>query len=152
MIKANSNGYEGLQPHLSQDLVRLINVLNLRLLDVLRPLNVTVPQYSVMRIISMSGRPFSIGEIAHETVIEQSAVSRVVSQLETRNYVRRSRHVERYKVVEVSLTRDGEQFMAQVLPQAMAILATATSVLTPDENKTLHELVLRVFTNARSMG
>lgn len=135
--------------YLPHELARLLNALNLDLLAVLRPLNVTIAQFRVMQVLQATRPGVSIGEIGLEAVIEQSTVSRIVDQLEERRLAKRTRSRTNPKVVEVALTRRGVEVMAEVTPQAQKIVADATSVLADDEAATLKALLSKLFEHIR---
>ena len=141
--------HAGMALYLPHELARLLNALNLELLAVLRPLNITIAQFRVMQVLQAAPRGVSIGEIGWEAVIEQSTVSRIVDQLEERRLARRARSRANPKVVEVALTRRGVEVMAEVTPQAQAIVADATSVLADGEAAALKTLLSKLFEHVR---
>jgi DNA-binding MarR family transcriptional regulator len=132
---------EGYLPHY---LSRLMNLLNMQLLEVLRPFDVTVQQFRVMQVID-AGTTSTVGKIARDAVIEQSLVSRVVDQLEERGLARRARSATNARVVEVSLTPHGHEVYAAITPAREAIVENAVSVLSGAEKTRLDELLRRIF-------
>lgn len=135
----------GYLPHY---LSRLMNLLNLRLLEHLRPLNMTTQQFRVMQVLLARGVA-SVGEISRDAVIEQSVVSRVVDQLEQRGFAQRQKRAGNARVVEVSLTPVGEAVYNSITPYSMAIVNDATSVLDEREKAYLEELLSRIFHHVR---
>ena len=95
------SGSSGLSHELIRALSRVMNLLNLELLDWLRPYGATVQQFRVMQVIAVLGVA-SIGEIAQDAVIEQPVVSRVVDQLEARKFARRRKRTNNGRIVEVT--------------------------------------------------
>lgn len=132
---------EGYLPHY---LSRLMNLLNMQLLEVLRPFDVTVQQFRVMQVI-VAGTTSTVGKIARDAVIEQSLVSRVLDQLEERGLAKRARSASNARVVEVSLTAHGREVYAAITPAREAIVENATSVLSGAEKTKLDEMLRRIF-------
>jgi DNA-binding MarR family transcriptional regulator len=131
----------GYLPHY---LSRLMNIMNLRLLEHLRPLKITVQQFRVMQMLD-ARTSSSVGEISRDTVIEQSVVSRIVDQLEERGYAVRTKRSDNARIVDVSLTREGQTFFGRLPPLYLAIVDDAVSVLSATEKRLLGELLKRVF-------
>jgi DNA-binding MarR family transcriptional regulator len=137
-----TNGY---LPHA---LSRLMNALNLELMDVLRPLDLTSQQFRVMQVLFVH-ELVSISEISRDAVIEQSVVSRVVDQLEKRGFVKRRKRATNARIVEVSLTPVGLAVFTSILPRAHEIVDHAVEVLSGDESETLLHLLSTVLRHVR---
>jgi len=131
----------GYLPHY---LSRLMNILNLRLLEHLRPLDITVQQFRIMQMLD-ARKSASVGEISRDTVIEQSVVSRIIGQLEGRGYVLRTKRAENARIVDVRLTREGQKIYGGLPPFFLAIVDDAMSVLSPAEKLLLEEFLKRIF-------
>ncbi|MCW5750004.1 MAG: MarR family transcriptional regulator [Alphaproteobacteria bacterium] len=123
---------------------RLMNVLNLRLLEHLRPLQVTVQQFRIMQMLD-AREVASVGEISRDTVIEQSVVSRIVDQLERRGFVTRSKRKGNARIVDVKLTEEGRSTFAMMRPYAQAIVADAVSALSATERRAMEDMLQRMF-------
>ena len=130
--------------YLPHALSRLLNSLNLRLMDVLRPLKMTTQQYRVMQVLLVH-QVASIGAISRDAVIEQSVVSRVVDQLEKRGFVTRRRRPSNARIVEVSLTPFGLSVLRSINPHAQEIVAQAVGVLSSRDRQTLFRLLSAVL-------
>ncbi|MGE4010845.1 MAG: MarR family winged helix-turn-helix transcriptional regulator [Alphaproteobacteria bacterium] len=137
-----------MQGYLPHYISRLMNTLNLRLLESLRPHGITIQQFRVMQALDARGVS-SVGEISADTVIEQSVVSRIVDQLERAKYAVRRKRPTNSRVVEVCLTPLGESTYASLFPYAKAIVDDATSALNPQERKILESLLQRLFEHVR---
>lgn len=131
----------GYWPHY---LSRLINILNLRLLQTLRNHGMTVPQFRVVQVLDSRGTA-SIGEISADAVIEQSVVSRIVSQLEALGLAARRKRKSNSRIVDVYLTPLGDETFRQIVPSSKAIIDGATSVLSKAERGALEEMLERMF-------
>ena len=137
-----TNGY---LPHA---LSRLMNALNLKLMDVLRPLDMTTQQYRVMQVLLVH-ETVSITEISRDAVIEQSVVSRIVDQLEQRGFVRRRKGSSNARTVEVSLTPVGLAVLRSIIPHAQGIVDDAVSVISASERRTLLRVLSTVLQHVR---
>lgn len=130
--------------YLPHHLSRLMNLMNMQLLEVLRPLDVTGQQFRVMQVIDARGVT-NVGQIARDAVIEQSLVSRVLDQLEERGLARRGKSATNARIVEVSLTSRGHEVYAAITPYREAIVADAVAVLSDAEKAALEDLLSRMF-------
>jgi DNA-binding MarR family transcriptional regulator len=133
--------WKGYFPH---SLSRVMNLLNLQLLEWLRLHGATVQQFRVMQVIAVLGVA-SIGEIAQDAVIEQPVVSRIVDQLEARGFARRRKRPNNGRVVEVTLTPRGLEVFRSVSPHAYEIVRNALEILNETEKATIEELLSRIF-------
>jgi len=144
-----SAAMKGYLPH---HLSRLMNALNLQLLDVLRPMDLTPQQYRVMQVVWSRNEPCSISTIWRDAVIEQSVGSRIVDQLERRGFVSRRKRPGNARVVEVSLTPVGRAVYDSLGPQVRGIVEHATSVLDASEIELLIQLLAKVFSHIHDVG
>jgi DNA-binding MarR family transcriptional regulator len=87
----------------------------------------------------------TISEIAADTVIEQSVVSRIVDQLERAGLAERRKRVADSRYVDVRLTPHGTKTYAALFPYAARIVEDAVSGLTAGERKVLESLLSRMF-------
>lgn len=138
---AHAAKMRGYLPHY---ISRLMNVLNLRLLDNLRPHGITIRQFRIMQMLD-ARQQATIGEIAADTVIEQSVVSRVVDQLERGGFAQRRKRVGNSRLVDVQLTPRGQETYAALFPYAKHIVEDAVGALSPKERETLELLLSRMF-------
>jgi DNA-binding MarR family transcriptional regulator len=130
--------------YLPHHLSRLMNLMNMQLLEFLRPLDITGQQFRVMQVIDARGVT-NVGQIARDAVIEQSLVSRVIDQLEERHLAKRSKSATKARVVEVSLTPRGNETYAAITPYREAIVGDAMRVLNNVEKAALDDLLCRIF-------
>lgn len=127
---------------------RLANRLNHDLQADLRPLKITVPRWRVLGVLAArDGR--SIGELAVFTVTEQSALSRVVNQMERDGLVRRQTAVADNRVVHVYLRPAGREMFARILPMALVHYDRALEGFSVEEKATLMRFLHRALDNVR---
>jgi len=130
--------------YLPHYLSRLINTLNMRLLESLRPRGIAVQHFRVMQVLDARGAT-GIGEIAADAVIEQSVVSRLVDKLHQEGLVTRRKRVGDARNVDVAMTARGRALYEAVVPFARAIVDDAVGGLTAEECDVLHDLLRRTF-------
>lgn len=148
--KAKRGAASSLMPRYLPHLVtNLINVLNLSLMQHLRPSDLNPQQFRVMQVLSQRGK-LTVGQIARDMVIHQSVVSRVIDQLEERGFVKRLRNAKNGRIVEVSLRPEGTKLINAIGPEARRIIAEALSVLSEKEHETLLDFLERVYAQACS--
>jgi len=133
-----------MRSYLPHYISRLMNILNMRLLEQLRSYRVTIRQFRILQMLD-ARRVATIGEIAADTVIEQSVVSRIIDQLERDGLARRRRRPGQRSLVEVRLTPRGTACYREVVPHALRIVEDAVGELSMHERATLQTLLSRMF-------
>jgi DNA-binding MarR family transcriptional regulator len=146
---AHANAAAALVPPKMQNYVphylsRLMNTLNLRLLESLRPRRITIQQFRVMQVLDARGTA-GIGALAADAVIEQSVVSRIVDKLHRDGHVVRRKRPDDGRNVDVELTPKGQALYTSLVPFARAIVDEALDGLTPLERELLQDLLRRMF-------
>jgi DNA-binding MarR family transcriptional regulator len=81
---------------------------------VLEPLGLTHPQYLVMLAL-WERSPRSLGELADDLAMEPATLSPLVKRLEAQGRVTRGRRADDERVLEISLTPDGEALRSEAL-------------------------------------
>lgn len=81
---------------------------------VLEPLGLTHPQYLVMLAL-WEQSPRSLGELADELAMEPATLSPLVKRLEAQGRVTRARRAADERVLDISLTADGEALRAEAV-------------------------------------
>jgi len=131
-------------PHV---LSRLMNLLNLQLLQHLRTKKLTIGQFRVLQFIQQFDGA-TINEISSDCVIEQSVVSRIVDQLEQRHIATRKKNRSNARYVQVFVTAKGRAVINEMDTLAKKIATNAASDLSAEEHTKLVELLRRVFHKA----
>jgi len=117
-----------------------------RFLGRLRPNGVTVQRWRVLMVVMNRG-PRSMSELVKLTLIPQSALSRLVDQMERdRLVVRRLSDLDT-RVVEVELTDHGRQMYWRLVPAAIAHAEAIVEDFDEQERKLLYSLLRRVLAN-----
>jgi DNA-binding MarR family transcriptional regulator len=81
---------------------------------VLEPLGLTHPQYLVMLAL-WEESPRSLGELAAELAMEPATLSPLVKRLEAQGRISRTRRGDDERVLDISLTAEGQALREQAL-------------------------------------
>lgn len=132
-----------LQNYIPYLLYRATNKLNSRLLTRLRQMKINPSQWRVLSVLKAYGT-LSVSEIVEHTLMEQPTVSRVVAQLEQEGRVIRSASAADSRVTRVTLTDAGIEAFEAIIPAALRHQELALQQLTPEEIKTLTEILSKI--------
>jgi len=100
---ANPQLFDDFLPHL---ITRLAHQLNLDLIEKLRREGINVSRWRILAVLAM-GDGITINEIVDRAMMQQSALSRVLMNMEKEDYVRRALRRDDARYVEVFLTERG---------------------------------------------
>lgn len=124
----------------------ITSCLNQRLLERLRPHGVTVQRWRVLMVVANMG-PQSISELVRLTLIPQSALSRVVDQMERDGLVARWASKTDNRSVRVQLTDHGRSMYQELVPTAKEHAEALVENFDSEELATLHSYLGRILTN-----
>lgn len=82
--------------------------------------DLTEQQWRVLRALSASDQPLEVGEIASTTFLLGPSLSRILSNLERREFVSRAPVKDDLRRSAISLTSAGESLVADVAPHSEA--------------------------------
>lgn len=85
-----------------------------RLAQLVAEHDLTGSQYNVLRILRDEGKPMPCLKIAQRTITVVPGITGLVDRLEKRGLVKRDRSTEDRRVVDVSLTEEGEELLARL--------------------------------------
>ena len=120
--------------------------LSSRFLERLRPYGVTVQRWRVLMVIMTKG-PRNIGELVKLTLIPQSALSRLIDQMERDGLVKRHTLPSDTRGVEVRLTDHGREIYRQLTPAATKHAQSMISGFRDEEVKDLFDKLQRILEN-----
>ncbi|BBZ59579.1 MarR family winged helix-turn-helix transcriptional regulator [Mycolicibacterium monacense] len=104
---------------------------------------VSTAQIGVLR--QLSNEPgLSGAELARRLLITPQGVQLAVKALEQRGFVERRPDPQHARILQAYLTAEGRRVAAAVVSDAIAAHEAVFGVLTPDEQKTLRDLLARV--------
>lgn len=121
------------------NLVRTTDQLTRVITETLKPVDLSMTQYNVLRILKGAGEPgLACSEIAERMVSRDPDITRLLDRLEKRGLVRRARSVEDRRVVNVQITRDGVKLVEKI---ETPILEAGKKQLAHMGDKRLRELI-----------
>ncbi|MCI1002044.1 MULTISPECIES: MarR family winged helix-turn-helix transcriptional regulator [Brucella/Ochrobactrum group] len=120
--------------------------LNQQFLERLRPFGVTVQRWRVLMVIMNKGAR-NMGELVQLTLIPQSALSRLIDQMERDGLVVRRISDHDSRVVQVELTQGGRHIYHQLAPAAASHAKAITADFDEAETAQLFSLLRRVLSN-----
>lgn len=120
--------------------------LNQQFLERLRPFGVTVQRWRVLMVIMNKGAR-NMGELVQLTLIPQSALSRLIDQMERDGLVVRRISDHDSRVVQVELTQCGQHIYHQLAPAAASHAKAITADFDEAETAQLFSLLRRVLSN-----
>ena len=106
----------------------------------------TYAQATVMWIVKAIGEEATPAEITRWLVREPHAVSMLLSQMERKGLVRKTKDLERKNMVRVTLTDKGEEALRQA--QTSETISKVMSCFSPEEQDCLREYLLTLRSKA----
>ena len=99
----------------------------------------TGSQFGVLETLYHLG-PLCLGEISAKLLKSGGNITLVIDNLEKQGLVQRVRDPDDRRMINVSLTEEGEALIRQLLPPHVAAIVAEMSNLTPEEQRTLGRL------------
>jgi DNA-binding MarR family transcriptional regulator len=100
----------------SLGILRTSDVLAQGAVDVLKPFDLTPPQFNVLRILRGSPDGLSCSQIADRMISRDPDVTRLLDRMEARNMLSRERSAQDRRVVLTRITAYGLELLASVDP------------------------------------
>lgn len=94
------------------NLIYTTNWLTDRLREHLKPFDITVQQYNVLRILRGAGKPISTSDIRERLLDKMSDTSRMVDRLSQKGLVIRTVCPSDKRLVDVTLSESGQKLLA----------------------------------------
>lgn len=108
------------------------NLYKRAILDALRPLRINLAWWRTLAVLTERG-PQTVGDLALITVIERTALTRVIDQMVQHGFVRRKIRSGDRRVVEIHLAAEGRALYRRILPESRAVYHRAVAGLSPAE-------------------
>lgn len=124
-------------------LIRAANAVNVRIHRHLDAAGLTLGQFAALEALHHLG-PLTQHVLAAKLLSSPGNLSIILTNLQRRGLVRRSRATEDRRLTIVSVTPKAERLLATVLPEHVAQVVTAFGVLTPAEQETLRALTRKL--------
>ena len=111
------------------------NLINDKISDALKPFDISIPQFNVLRILrGQHGKPANLSTIQERMVSKMSNTTRIVDKLIVKEYVERVVCEKNRRKVEITITKKGLKFLSEIDP----IIDKAEALIT--ENLSASEL------------
>lgn len=111
------------------------NSINDKISDALKPFDISIPQFNVLRILrGQHGKPANLSTIQERMVSKMSNTTRIVDKLIVKEYVERVVCEKNRRKVEITITKKGLKFLSEIDP----IIDKAEALIT--ENLSASEL------------
>ena len=127
---------EGVDPNLVRDGVTIIN-LHRQIETLMAGWGLTGRQIDILEILLVNAAGLSPAELSDEAGVSRSGMTRTLDLLERRGCTRRTPHPTDRRMLKVSLTPTGREFIEQRIPARLRLPQRAVAALSEDERKTL---------------
>ncbi len=127
------------------------NLRNSTLSRALAPLGCTVPQWRIMNMLRQ--RPgMSIGQLAEQTVVDRTTLTRTIDGLEKNGLVSRDVRPENRRILALRLTREGHALYEQLLPIVAGINEQALEGIDRGEVSEALDTIRKIISNLGGPG
>ena len=106
-----------------------------------------VGEHSVLAACFMN-EPITVSDIRKHVALDTGRISRIVSRLEDRNLVRKSRLKSDRRVVRIEMTDEGRDIAAQLIGRIDSFYVKTMSRITDDELTRLIAFIEKMLANA----
>jgi len=130
-------------------IVRTAGRYSIDMQNALNAISMDVPSWRALMVVHESN-PSSVSEIAEQSAMRLSTMTRVVQRLEKQGFVTLARRESDARVTEVFITPAGREMVKETRRVASNIYKMALNNFTDAEITTLNQLTRRVFSNLTS--
>lgn len=135
------------------NILRTSAVLVRGLVELLRPYDITQPQYNALRILRGAGPDGLLrGEVGERMVTHEPDVTRLLDRMEARGLVIRERGSEDRRLVHVRITDEGLKLVDSLDAPINAMHRAQLGHLRPEEIDALNELLEKARSPSSSTG
>jgi len=111
----------------------------------LKPYDLSIEQYNVLRILrGQKGNPINLQDIQERMINKMSNTTRLVDKLLKKDFVKRITCKNNRRKVEISITKTGLEILEELDPKIDGAESKITSPLNPKELKQLNNLLLKL--------
>jgi MarR family 2-MHQ and catechol resistance regulon transcriptional repressor len=111
--------------------------------------NLTITEFSVLEVLYHKGKQ-TIQQIGHSILISSGSMTYVIDKLEQRGLLHRSACPDDRRVIHVTLTDGGKEWMETIMPKHHELVNYMLGSLNNDEAETLVTLLKKVGKRAAS--
>ena len=134
---------------LSYKLKKTQHMLRLHMDEVINPLDLTTPQYSVLAQLELYPG-ISNASLARASFITAQTMHGIVSNLERRNLVKRKANPHHGRILCTELTKEGKQLVQKAHSLIQSIEVRMTSTISDKNKELLEKLLEEGFHNLNS--
>jgi DNA-binding MarR family transcriptional regulator len=87
--------------------------------------------------------PRTVGQIAEELLLDKSSASRAVASLARKGLVRRRRHAEDGRVLQIGPTAAGTRLLEKIRESSIACVRSIVAEFSPDQRRVASEILRR---------
>jgi DNA-binding MarR family transcriptional regulator len=113
--------------------------------------NLTPSQIKVLNILGVANGPKRMSEIAKELGITQASLTETAKKLAKQGYINRARKADDDRVVNVTLTPQGEDLAVEIKRKIQSYFNLVCDGLDPKDRKKLvesHEFIFKTYVDA----
>lgn len=120
------------------------NLISDKLLDVLKPYDISLEQFNVLRILrAQEGKPINMGTIQDHMIAKTSNTTRLIDKLLLKKMVTRDVCKNNRRKIEVCITPYGLEVINKLEPHYVEMEKNITDCLSLKEQKELSSLLLK---------
>jgi DNA-binding MarR family transcriptional regulator len=108
------------EEEVSLSIIRTADVLFQRTAELLKPFDLSLSQYNVLRILRGAQEALSCGQIAERMVSRDPDITRLLDRMETRGLISRARDGQDRRVVKAQITSKGLHLLEEIQPLIVA--------------------------------
>ena len=121
------------------------NAIKDNLLGVLKPYDLSIEQFNVLRILrGQKGHPVNLQDIQQRMINKMSNTTRLVDKLIKKDFVKRNVCKNNRRKVEIYITGVGLEILTKIDPQIEKTEQQITNNLSVDELKHLNNLLIKL--------
>ncbi|MFD2915721.1 MarR family winged helix-turn-helix transcriptional regulator [Psychroserpens luteus] len=121
------------------------NVVKTEMLSVLKPHDLSLEQFNVLRILrGQKGNPLNLQDIQQRMVNKMSNTTRLIDKLIIKGFVKRTECKQNRRKIEVYITSDGLDKLLELDPLVNSTEEKTTSKLTTIELEELNRLLNKI--------
>ncbi|ATD65675.1 MarR family winged helix-turn-helix transcriptional regulator [Neisseria weixii] len=136
------------QPTVSYNIGRLDRLVNQQLSEALKPLGVSLPQFTMLSNLQRRGATANAA-LAARSFISPQAANQIVNTMVQHNWVTKRNDPNHGRMVLIELTDTGREVFARCMKEAEAFEAKMLHGLTPESVIMLKATVQRLLDNLR---
>lgn len=146
MPTSEANEYPGHELFLPYLVNKATTVLNVRLQKILDLQGLTLTHWRVLAFLSRQD-DLTMGELASNTMTEQSTLSRSLRALETQGFVLREASPNDSRAVHVHLLAAGRAAFEHILKSVLGLEAEFTRGIAPEDIECARSVLLKIIAN-----